>query len=199
MNVTPGTTAPLRIGDFSLNVTNRLAASTVLEHDLDAFTPSFDLDADQLLAMLRTPVGRLAELVVHHPMPLFHTEHCVFAALLSDGKDFRTCGRPCERHAVSLRDRAGMEHPIEADVGCRNTIFHRNAQTAAAQVPLAQRAGVGRFRVELVRETPADVARIVEAYRALLAGTTTPQQLVKTLRTEGGYGVVRGSLRVLDA
>jgi hypothetical protein len=40
----------------------------------------------------------LAEVVVHHPMPLFHMEHCVIAALLSDGRDHKTCGRPCERH-----------------------------------------------------------------------------------------------------
>lgn len=190
---------PLRIGDFSLNVANRLAAATVLEQGLDAFTPSFDLDAAQLLELLRSPFGRLAELVVHHPMPLFHTEHCVFAALLSDGRDFRTCGRPCERHVVSLRDRAGMDHPVEADVGCRNTIFHQNAQTAAAQVREAQAAGVGRFRIELVRETPSDVGRIVEAYRSLLRGELAPPDLVRTLRTERGYGVVRGSLRVLDA
>lgn len=192
-----GESGPLRIGDFSLNVANRLAAATVLEQGLDAFTPSFDLDSAQLLALLRTPVGRLAELVVHHPMPLFHTEHCVFAALLSDGADFRSCGRPCERHVVSLRDRAGMDHPIEADVGCRNTIFHQNAQTAAAQVRDAQGAGVGRFRIELVRETPADVARIVEAYRRLLRGDIAPSDLMRSLRTERGYGVVRGSLRVL--
>lgn len=195
---TSGSHRPLRIGDFSLNVANRMSAQVVLEQDLDAFTPSFDLDAAQLSALLGSGLGPLAELVLHHPMPLFHTEHCVFAALLSDGRDFRTCGRPCERHRVSLRDRAGMDHPVEADVGCRNTIFHQNAQSAAASVVAARRAGVERFRIELVRETPGDVERIVQAYRRLLAGSESPAQLLRSLRTEGGYGVVRGSLRVLD-
>ena len=112
-----------RVGDFSLNVTNRLTAAAVLARGLTAFTPSFDLDAAQLLALLESGVGPWAEVVVHHPMPLFHMEHCVIAALLSEGSDHRSCGRPCERHQVSLRDRAGMEHPVEADVGCRNTVF----------------------------------------------------------------------------
>jgi putative protease len=68
-----------RIGDFSLNVTNRLAAAFVLSRDLAAFTPSFDLDASQLTGLLATPFGPFAEVVVHHPMPLFHMEHCVIA------------------------------------------------------------------------------------------------------------------------
>jgi putative protease len=185
------------IGDFSLNVANRLTAAEVLARGLAAFTPSFDLDAAQLAALCATPLGPWAEVVVHHPMPLFHMEHCVIAALLSDGRDYRTCGRPCERHRVSLRDRAGMDHPVEADVGCRNTVFHAAAQSAAGVVPALQKSGVRRFRIELVRETAADVARVVAAYRGLIAGATTPADVWRTLKTEGGYGVVSGSLRVI--
>lgn len=188
---------PLRIGDFSLNVTNRLSAGEVLSRSIDAFTPSFDLDATQLLALLATNVGPFAELVVHHPMPLFHMEHCVFAALLSEGKDHETCGRPCERHRLALRDRQGIEHPVEADVGCRNTVFHAAAQSAAGQVGPAHQAGVRRFRIELVRETEEEVGRIVHTYRRAIAGRIAPAEVFRALRTEGGYGVVRGSLRVL--
>lgn len=187
---------PLCIGDFSLNVTNRLTAAFVLEKGCAAFTPAFDLDIVQTEALLSGPFGPYAELVIHHPMPLFHMEHCVFAALLSDGADFRSCGRPCDRHQLSLRDRAGMDHPVEADVGCRNTVFHAHAQSAASLVERAQAAGTRRFRVELVRETAADVAAIVETYQALLAGKKKPDDVFRSLRTEGGYGVVRGSLRL---
>jgi putative protease len=178
-------------------VTNRLTAAEVLGRGLAAFTPSFDLDAAQLAALCATPFGPWAEVVVHHPMPLFHMEHCVIAALLSDGRDHKTCGRPCDRHRVSLRDRAGMEHPVEADVGCRNTVFHAAAQSAAGVVPALRASGVRRFRVELVRESREDVARIVGAYRALLEERTSPADVRRTLRAGGGYGVVTGSLRVL--
>ncbi len=135
---------------------------------------------------------------MHHPMPLFHTEHCVFAALMSEGRDYRTCGRPCESHVISLKDRVGLENPVEADVGCRNTVFHAQSQSAASQVAHAQKSGVRRFRIELVRESPADVARIVTTYRRLLAGEARPREVFDSLRTDEGYGVVRGSLRVLS-
>lgn len=187
------------LGDFSLNVTNQITAAEVLAHGLSSFTPSFDLDATQLLALMRSPFAPFAEVVLHHPMPLFHMEHCVFAALLSDGGDYRTCGRPCETHKVSLRDRAGMDHPVEADVGCRNTVFHAAAQSAAGLVGQLQACGVRRFRVELVRESAADVARILSAYLMLLEGKVSPADTWKTLNVEGGYGVVKGSLRVLGA
>jgi putative protease len=188
---------PMRIGDFALNVTNRLAASTILSLGLAAFTPSFDLDAAQLTTLCSTPFGPFAEVVVYHPMPLFHMEHCVIAALLSEGRDHKTCGRPCEKHRVSLRDRAGMDHPVEADVGCRNTVFHAAAQSAAGVVLALQKSGVRRFRIELVRETAEDVGRIVEGHKALLAGRTTGAELKRSLKTEGSYGVVSGSLRVI--
>ena len=190
---------PLRIGDFSLNVTNQLAAREVLSRGLAAFTPAFDLDAAQLCVLLDTPFGPFAEVVVHHPVPLFHMEHCVIAAALSDGKDHRTCGRPCDRHTLALRDRAGMDHPLEADVGCRNTIFHAAPQSAADLVPQLVRGGVRRFRIELVRESAAEVTRAVAAYKRLIAGEIGPVEVTRGLRTEGGYGVVRGSLRVIQA
>ncbi len=186
-----------RVGDFSLNVTNRLSAAEVLSRGLAVFTPSFDLDSAQLLELLDGKLAPFAEVVVHHPMPLFHMEHCVIAALLSTGRDYRDCGRPCDHHKLSLRDRAGMDHPVEADVGCRNTVFHAAAQSAASLVPALQQRGVARFRIELVRETRADVERIVSTYRRLLEGKTHANDAWKMLRTESGYGVVRGSLRVV--
>jgi putative protease len=187
----------LRIGDFSLNVSNRLSALAVLSRGLRAFTPSFDLDSPRLLGLLSESLAPYAEVVLHHPMPLFHMEHCVIAALLSEGRDHLSCGRPCDRHQLSLRDRAGMDHPVEADVGCRNTVFHASAQSAAELVPALQRAGVRRFRIELVRESAEQAAHAVRSYRDLLGGRLTGREVFRNLRASGGYGVVRGSLRVL--
>jgi len=91
-----------------------------------------------------------------------------------------------------------MDHPVEADVGCRNTVFHASAQSAAELVPALQRAGVARFRLELVRESAEETAALVAAYRDLLAGRASGREIFRTLRASGGYGVVRGSLRVLS-
>jgi putative protease len=197
---------PVAIGDFSLNVTNRLTAAEVLGRGLAAFTPSFDLDAAQLIDLVGASsagpaFGPWAEVIVHHPMALFHMEHCVIAALLSEGKDYRTCGRPCDLHQVSLRDRAGMDHPVEADVGCRNTVFHARPQSAVQLLPQLAAAGVTRFRIELVREKAEDVARLVAAYRRAIEAPARAHDVWAELRTGdtgGGYGVVKGSLRIVS-
>jgi putative protease len=91
-----------------------------------------------------------------------------------------------------------MDHPVEADVGCRNTVFHASAQSAAELVPTLQRSGVGRFRLELVRESAEETAELVRAYRDLLANRVSGREIFRRLRAASGYGVVRGSLRVLS-
>jgi putative protease len=189
-----------RIADFSFNVTNRLSACEVLARGVAGFTPAFDLDAEQLIALLDPTLAPFAEVVVHHRMALFHMEHCVIAHMLSKGSDHKTCGRPCEKHAVSLRDRSGIVHPVEADVGCRNTVFHGAAQSAAGLVPALVARGVRRFRIELVREDGAEVSRLVRTYLELASGRKGTAEVWRELRSSSatnGYGVVRGSLRVI--
>ncbi|MBS1122778.1 MAG: ydcP, partial [Deltaproteobacteria bacterium] len=162
---------PVLHGDFSLNVTNSITAGWVLGHGLASVTAAHDLDRDQLFAMLATsPRGRIG-VTVHHHIPTFHTEHCVYAHLLSTGRDYKTCGRPCEQHAVALRDRVGHVHPVVVDVGCRNTVFNAQAQSAAGLVPDLIASGVQRLRVELVRETADQATAIFAAYTQLAAGT----------------------------
>ena len=138
--------------------------------------------------------------VVHHHVPTFHTEHCVYAHQLSaTGRDFRTCGRPCESHRVSLRDREGLEHPVVVDVGCRNTVFDARAQCAASVVPRLLAAGVQRLRVEFVWETADTTREVLTAWRGLLAGELGPQDLLARIRVREQFGVTRGTMRVLDA
>ena len=78
--------------------------------------------------------------MIHQQIPMFHMEHCVFCAFLSPGTDKTNCGRPCDHHDVKLRDRVGMEHPLKADVGCRNTLFNAVPQTAAEYLPRLARS-----------------------------------------------------------
>jgi putative protease len=125
-------------------------------------------------------------------MPTFHTEHCVYAHLLSHGRDFRSCGRPCERHRVSLLDPRGREHPLIVDAGCRNTMFDAQAQSAAAALPRLLARGVRRVRVEFVRETATEVERVLGAYRELLAGRTAPAAVLAATGAEPLVGVVAG-------
>lgn len=176
-------------GDFSLNVTNSLTALHLLGLGLHSVTASHDLNRAQLLDLLRNvPRGRVA-LTVHHHIATFHNSHCVYAHLLSSGRDYRTCGRPCEEHRLALRDYAGHEHPVVVDVACRNTVFNALAQSAAPLVPELLELGVRRFRVELVWERAAEVTRTLAAYRRLLRGELRPAAVLEAAAVHERYGV----------
>lgn len=183
-------------GDFSLNVANRLTAGWLRErYGLTRLTASYDLNIRQLLSLLESlPVGT-CEVTLHQYMPMFHMEHCVFCAFLTTGKDYRDCGRPCEKHRVDLRDRVGARHALIADAGCRNTVFNSKAQTGAEYVGPLTAAGAAAFRLEFLREDQPAVKRIVTRYQDLLAGRITGRELWTDLRLGNQIGVTRGTLQ----
>ena len=184
-----------RVGDFSLNVANPLTAEHFMSRfGLERLTASYDLNISQLESLLRGAPPAWFEVTIHQHMPMFHMEHCVFCAFLSKGKDFRDCGRPCDRHDVRVRDRVGQEHPLKADAGCRNTVFNARAQTGAEYVGRLQTLGVRRFRIEFVNELPEEVATTIARYRALLRGELTGEQLWRELKLQSQLGVTRGQM-----
>lgn len=191
---------PVVHGDFSLNVTNSVTARHLLAIGCATVTAAHDLDEKQLFALLSAVPPALVTVVVHHHVPTFHTEHCVYAHQLSaTGRDYRTCGRPCESHRLALRDRDGLDHPVVVDVGCRNTVFDARAQCAASVVPKLVAAGVRRLRVEFVWEDAATVTEVLRAWRGLLAGELGPSELLARIRVREQFGVTRGTMRTLDA
>jgi putative protease len=184
-----------RIGDYSLNVANRLAADYFKnQFGLERVTASYDLNFQQLEALLLAAPPEWFEVTIHQHMPMFHMEHCVFCAFLSSGTDFRNCGRPCDVHDVRLRDRVGAEHPVKADVGCRNTVFNSLAQTGAEYVSRMMELGVRHFRVEFLNETPEQVTETISKYRRLLQGEITGTQLWRELKLINQLGVTRGQM-----
>jgi putative protease len=183
-------------GDFSLNIANPPAAGYFLaRHGLERVTASYDLNLAQLEALLSAAPPAWFDLTIHQRMPMFHMEHCVFCAFLSAGKkDYRDCGRPCEKHEVRLRDRTGAEFPLKADAGCRNTVFNNRAQTGAESVARLLALGARFFRVEFVNETPAEVAHTLRRYQQLLRGEITGPALWRELRLLNQLGVTRGQM-----
>ncbi|MCS7009522.1 MAG: U32 family peptidase, partial [Chthoniobacterales bacterium] len=184
----------LEVGDFSLNVGNSLSALVFLKNGLERVTVAYDLTAAQVIPLAKRLPSNKIELVIHVNVPMFHMEHCVFAAFLSRGKDWRDCGRPCEKHRVALRDRIGVEHPVLADAGCRNTVFQFQAQTGASYLEEFVRAGIRWFRVELLNQDGASSAEIVRLYRDLVEGRKNSKELWQILRVRDGLGVTTGTL-----
>ncbi len=182
------------VADFSLNCANDLSACYLREQGAERITASYDLNREQLMDLVAATDPGLLEVVVHQHMPMFHMEHCVFCAVLSPGTNKTNCGRPCDTHQAKLRDRLGMEHPLMADVGCRNTLFNAVPQSAAEAVPQLLAAGVRSFRVELLDATGSALRDVLELYQRLLAGAVTAKEVWSRLQASNRVGVTRGTL-----
>ena len=185
------------IGDFSLNAANPLSFDWYRRHwGLERITASYDLNLQQLLDLSAAVESSRLEVTLHQHMPLFHMEHCLFCAFLSEGHDHTDCGRPCEQHTVTLRDRSGVEHPLRADLGCRNTLFNGTAQSGVEGLPALRQAGVRHVRLELLDEGAEATRRRVLLYADALAGRLASRDVWKRERIDHQLGVTRGSLRV---
>jgi len=182
------------IGDYSLNVANELASWLLIKSGCEYFVPSYDLNGDQLLDLLRKIPPHWVEVTIHQHIPMFHMEHCVFCRFLSTGTDYTNCGRPCDRHRVALRDRMQYLHPVKADAGCRNTVYNAVPQSAAEYVPRLLAAGVRRFRIEFIEEDSVDTTKAINAYSELLEGKLDSASVWRQLKAMSRMGVTRGTL-----
>jgi putative protease len=182
------------IADFSLNCANDLTARYLREQGATRVTASYDLNREQLFDLVSAVPPEWLEVVAHQHMPMFHMEHCVFCAVLSPGTNKTNCGRPCDTHQVKLRDRIGMEHPLVADVGCRNTLFNAVPQSAAEAVPQLLAAGVRTFRIELLDATGSVLRDVLQLYQRLLDGAVTAKEVWTKLQATNRVGVTRGTL-----
>jgi putative protease len=185
----------IRIGDFSLNVANPLTAKILREAArLDRLTISYDLNISQVLDLLGKTPPEWLELTLHQHMPMFHMEHCVFCTFLSSGTTYKDCGRPCEKHTVHLRDRVGQLHRLQADVGCRNTLFNGRAQTGARFLPQLLASGLRHFRIELLDENQTDALSTIRSYQDLLSEKISPATLLNEIHATEKLGVTEGTL-----
>ena len=167
-------------GDFSFNITNSFTADTLLRLGLDTFTPSDALDELQLMALIKglkglsstypaaaNPVSRLV-FTLYRRMPTFHSQHCLYANLLSSGRDAKTCGQPCLKKDLYIIDRLQYSHLVRNDYCCRNTIFDQTPRQRQKQLPSLSRSGVCAYRLEFLDETIEQVKKIFSYYNNLL-------------------------------
>jgi U32 family peptidase len=183
-------------GDFSLNAANAIAARRYIAMGLHRLTPAHDLNAAQLVELVRYLDPAAVEVIAFQHLPVFHTEHCVFCRFLSNGTSFKDCGRPCEEHRLEIRDPQGNSHPVLADIGCRNTVFNAQAQEASQFLRSWQDAGIEHFRLEFAHESAAELSSITQAFFHALHGELPMSALTQKLKSMAPQSTTQGSLFV---
>ncbi len=187
------------LGDFSLNVTNSLNFEYLVSKGLSQIALGLDLNQWQIESLLASVEADKAEVFIHHHMPEFHMEHCVFAAFLSKGSSFRDCGKPCEEHRVALKDMYGHEHYLAADQECRNTMFKKSPISSAAMIDRWTGLGATSFRYEALWDSGEVLFDKVAIYLDVIAGRVDSEKASKSLgRLEGSDGVTLGQLNKRD-
>lgn len=181
-------------GDFSLNCANPQSAALWKKMGLKSCCISYDLNIGQVEDLLKSGCGDFMEITLHQHMPLFHSEHCVFCAFLSQGKNHLDCERPCEYHRVRVQDRVGAMHYLLSDEGCRNTLFNERPQTAARHISRLRRLGLSQFRVELLLEIPEKAVQLARLYRRLLDGQESADSVLDQVQALDRLGLCKDEL-----
>ena len=185
------------IGDFSLNASNFLSFKTLLEMGLKRITPTYDLNGQQIAELTEYIQPEHLEVIALSHLPIFHTEHCVFCRFLSDGTDSSNCGHPCETHQITLRDQTGREHPVLADVGCRNTVFNAEVQMDLEWLTKWRECDIHHFRIEFVHQSAETVKETITAFDSFFKGQSQSTDLEKLIMASS-METTQGSLYVPD-
>ncbi len=176
---------PKLMGDFSLNVANALTAYEYIHSsNLSRITASYDLNANSITQLATSMINTdasLLEVVAHCHIPIFHTEHCVFARFLSKGNSYLDCGHVCTRNTLHLQDNMedhrNQHHLVLADMGCRNTIFSAEAQSGLHTLHEWHAAGIQRIRLEFTDESFDDIKLILNGYVNVLDKNQKPKDV----------------------
>ena len=181
------------IADFSLNIANELAASVLRDWGVSIMTPGFDLNIEQLRNLIKATSPAWFEQIIYDHIPMFHTEHCVAANMLSKGRDECTCGRVC-KNSIELEDVNSIRYQVTADAACRNTIFNRSVFCPAHQIETLKTMGLRRFRVGLLNENAVQTATILKNIHNLLTGQADARETIAAITKTAGLKITAAPL-----
>lgn len=181
-------------GDYSLNVSNSLSAEWFIGQGLRTLHPSLDLNAQGTEELLRNFGGSRFEISVFEHLPAFYMEHCLYAAHLTKAERFPFCKQICSKHHIDIIDHKGARHSLVPDAECRNTLYLERPQSALNLVPDFMELGVRRFRLEMLEESPSEVADKARLYTEALRGRLSLKTAARLIGAEERYGVSQGQL-----
>ena len=181
-------------GDYSLNIVNDFSKFQFEQFGMQRLTPSFEIDAAQLKEMVKDH-GENVEMAIHYQVPSFHSEYCHWVGnLVESGKAKPGCGELCQKRPISVTDRKGIEHPIQSDSFCRNTVFHGIPVSYIEQVQFLLDQGINSFRIELVYDSTEDIKRLVHTYKSVINGTLNSKKAFHELNDYFPQGIESGKM-----
>jgi putative protease len=108
------------IVDFSMNIINDIAFTTMLDWGAERITFGLDMNETQIQHLLtRVPPERVEQIVLGR-VPLFTMEHCLWRTQFL--KPEQPCQKLCRTQPLQIQDRYGALHTVRSDFFCRNIV-----------------------------------------------------------------------------
>src|SRR5680860_369801 len=159
--------------DYSLNVFNEASLAYFLRLGAKKVTLSPELHHEQLSPLAKWPG---VELIAFGDLEMMVSEYCPVGATLG-GKKEQYCTGTCVKEPHYLRDRMRYDFPVETDQECRMHLFNVKILNLYEELAQIRRMGISTIRLQLTRQTPGQVERIVhllvEAWEKLYEGKKT--------------------------
>ncbi len=161
-------------GDFRLNTANTPAAARLISLGLTDLLLSPELtlprmrDIAQTLSEYGHPVA--AGAIIYGRLPLMLLEKCAIREVYRHMKPDAVCREICGRNAAVMRDRMGKDFPILREDapggrGHRNIVYNSLPTGMSDRMEDLLRAHLSRHHFIFSVESPADVDRVITAYR----------------------------------
>lgn len=146
--------------DYSLNIFNEASLAHFLRQGAQKVTLSPELHYEQLSRLAKWSA---TELMVFGDLEMMVSEYCPIGATLGEKRGER-CSRPCLKEPHYLRDRMRYDFPIETDRECRMHLFNLKILNLYEELAHIRRMGISTLRLQLTRQTPEQVRRIVSLF-----------------------------------
>jgi Collagenase and related proteases len=146
--------------DYFLNVFNEASLAYFLRQGAQSVTLSPELHYEQIAQLAK---WQEIEMMVFGDLEMMVSEYCPVGSTLG-GKKGEHCTRPCVQEPHYLRDRMRYDFPIETDRECRMHLFNVKILNLYEELAQIRRMGISTLRLQLTRQTPEQVRRIVRLF-----------------------------------
>ncbi|GAB6107086.1 U32 family peptidase [Fusibacter bizertensis] len=152
------------VGDFSLNIFNQIAAKFYLEQGVEVITPSIELPAKELKALLNSSVP--CEVITHGRLSMMYMSHDLYDAQNVSTDD------------ILVYENEGGKYVIKRDVHGKSHLLMQKHYTL---LPVADRLTVKSIRIEAQNETPDALRSIIRAHQAVMNKEISGMDSLKSL------------------